>query len=171
MIVISRVSRMRTLGRYFVLIAALACALCAPAYAQARYSKLFVFGDSLTDSGNAFFLTAGAIPAAPYVEGRFSNGNNFADDLNVRLFGQPLVPSIESIEPPSASFSGEALHIVVHGAGFLPGSQVSYNGTPVPTTFINTQTLEAVLSAEALSEPGTGGLTVSNGGVAPDELP
>ena len=95
MIVISRVSRMRTLGRYFVLIAALACALCAPAYAQARYSKLFVFGDSLTDSGNAFFLTAGAIPAAPYVEGRFSNGNNFADDLNVRLFGQPLVPSLD----------------------------------------------------------------------------
>jgi outer membrane lipase/esterase len=66
----------------------------ASAHAQ-PYSDLFVFGDSLTDSGNAFFITTHAgplipeIPAPPYFEGRFSNGLNFADDLNVRLFGQP----------------------------------------------------------------------------------
>jgi len=84
---------MRALSRYCLLLSALVCALSGPAYAQPSYSELFVFGDSLTDSGNSFFVTAGAIPAAPYVQGRFSNGFNFADDLSLRLFGQPLVPS------------------------------------------------------------------------------
>jgi phospholipase/lecithinase/hemolysin len=64
--------------------------------AQAQpYSDLYIFGDSLTDSGNAFYATTHAgpgvpeIPAPPYFQGRFSNGYNFADDLSLRLFGQP----------------------------------------------------------------------------------
>jgi len=64
----------------------------------APYSRLFVFGDSLTDSGNAFLGTSNVpfispIPGPPYFNGRFSNGYNFADQLNQRLFGQPLTPS------------------------------------------------------------------------------
>lgn len=92
---------MRALSWYCVVLVALVCALSAPAYAQPPYSKLFVFGDSLTDSGNALFATtriipqAPDIPPAPYFQGRFSNGYNFADDLSLRLFGQPLAPSFD----------------------------------------------------------------------------
>lgn len=36
--------------------------------------KLYVFGDSLSDSGNSGALSGGAFPPTPYVENRFSNG-------------------------------------------------------------------------------------------------
>ena len=40
-----------------------------------NYSEIFVFGDSLSDSGSSFALTLGAIPPEPpYFTGRFSNG-------------------------------------------------------------------------------------------------
>ncbi len=39
------------------------------------FSQMFVFGDSLSDDGNIFALTQGAIPPTPpYFNGRFSNG-------------------------------------------------------------------------------------------------
>ncbi|MEM7226445.1 MAG: SGNH/GDSL hydrolase family protein [Pseudomonadota bacterium] len=40
------------------------------------FKDLFIFGDSLSDTGNLFALTNGLLPATtpPYFEGRFSNG-------------------------------------------------------------------------------------------------
>lgn len=39
------------------------------------FSQMFVFGDSLSDDGNIFALTQGAVPPTPpYFNGRFSNG-------------------------------------------------------------------------------------------------
>ncbi len=82
-----------------------ALAFTGAAYA-APYSSLYVFGDSLSDSGNVFTFTTAidaldgvdnfpTIPAAPYVAGRFSNGFNYADLLNQKLFGTSsgLTPS------------------------------------------------------------------------------
>lgn len=47
-------------------------------HASAAISKIVAFGDSLSDTGNLFNLTSstflGGIPAAPYYNGRFSNG-------------------------------------------------------------------------------------------------
>jgi phospholipase/lecithinase/hemolysin len=50
--------------------------------------RLFVFGDSLSDSGNI------PAPSPPYFEGRFSNGFTWADRLAPRFgLGEALVPS------------------------------------------------------------------------------
>ena len=53
------------------------------------FSRMYVFGDSLSDTGNVFNLTAGQIPPSPYSNGRFSNGINWVDylaqDLNLSL--------------------------------------------------------------------------------------
>jgi phospholipase/lecithinase/hemolysin len=51
------------------------------------------FGDSLSDVGNIFNLTGGAEPAAPYVNGQFSNGNVAVQDLALDLGLAPLTPS------------------------------------------------------------------------------
>ncbi len=48
-------------------------------------SNLVFFGDSLTDNGNLFALTQGAIPAAPWWNGRFSNGPTYAEQLPAQL--------------------------------------------------------------------------------------
>ncbi len=54
------------------------------------YTQIFVFGDSLSDSGNSLALTLGAIPPdPPYDSGRFSNGlvavEYLAEDLGLTL--------------------------------------------------------------------------------------
>lgn len=46
------------------------------------FSDIYVFGDSLSDDGNAFFFTGGAIPPSPpYFEGRFTNGLLWVENL------------------------------------------------------------------------------------------
>ncbi|HEY9670034.1 MAG TPA: SGNH/GDSL hydrolase family protein [Waterburya sp.] len=51
------------------------------------FSRMYVFGDSLSDPGNLFNLTGGQIPPSPYFNGRFSNGPTWveylAQDLNL----------------------------------------------------------------------------------------
>ena len=48
------------------------------------YSDLIIFGDSLSDTGNVFIVTGGALPsqsAGPYAGGRFSNGPLWVETL------------------------------------------------------------------------------------------
>lgn len=76
-------------------------ALLVPVKATAAtFSNLFVFGDSLSDSGNSFTATEGAIPPSPpYFNGRFTNGLNWVDylaqdlDLEVDLFVEDVDPT------------------------------------------------------------------------------
>jgi phospholipase/lecithinase/hemolysin len=49
-------------------------ASAAQAQTAEPFSKVVVFGDSLSDTGNVFFVTRGLIPRAPYFDGNFSNG-------------------------------------------------------------------------------------------------
>src|SRR4051812_8065002 len=57
------------------------------------YDNLYVFGDSYCDVGNLFTATGGAVPSAPYYNGRFSNGLIWVDHV-ARLLGVPLTPSL-----------------------------------------------------------------------------
>lgn len=70
------------------------------ASAQAGYTGLYVFGDSLSDSGNDLVITHGGVPtpgiytdATNTVTGRFTNGLNYADLLAADL-GVSLTPSL-----------------------------------------------------------------------------
>jgi phospholipase/lecithinase/hemolysin len=55
---------------------------------------IYAFGDSLSDVGNVFTATGGAAPAAPYVNGQFTNGNVWVQDLASDLGLAPLHPSL-----------------------------------------------------------------------------
>jgi phospholipase/lecithinase/hemolysin len=81
----------------------LALAIASPAIATGGgFTNMYLLGDSLSDQGNLFaattILTRGAvgIPRADhYYEGRFSNGENYADILARELeLDMPLTPSI-----------------------------------------------------------------------------
>jgi len=65
--------------------------------AQAVPSNMFVFGDSLMDTGNLYIATTGAgspTPISPpYFNGRFSNGPLF-DELIAGTYGITLTPSL-----------------------------------------------------------------------------
>jgi phospholipase/lecithinase/hemolysin len=60
--------------------------------ATPSYDALYVFGDSYCDVGNLFALTGGAEPAAPYYNGRFSNGPIWLDHA-AGFLGVPLQAS------------------------------------------------------------------------------
>jgi phospholipase/lecithinase/hemolysin len=57
------------------------------------YDSLYVFGDSYCDVGNIFAATGGAEPAAPYYNGRFSNGPIWLDHV-AGFLGVPMKASL-----------------------------------------------------------------------------
>lgn len=49
-----------------------------------NFSQFYVFGDSLSDTGNVFNASGGLIPPdPPYSQGRFSNGDIWVDFVGV----------------------------------------------------------------------------------------
>jgi outer membrane lipase/esterase len=65
-----------------------------PVVRAGTISAIYVFGDSLSDAGNIFVGTGGAIPDPPYFNGQFSNGPVWVEDLAAALGLGPLTPSL-----------------------------------------------------------------------------
>ncbi|MEH2210073.1 SGNH/GDSL hydrolase family protein [Nostoc sp.] len=67
----------------------------------ASFDRLYVFGDSLSDTGNIYNATSKTYPASPpYFEGRFSDGPIWIDYLGDQLGLKPtLLTTIPSIPP------------------------------------------------------------------------
>jgi len=62
--------------------------------ASPAFTHLYIFGDSYCDVGNIYLATGGAEPAAPYYQGRFSNGPIWLDHVAGYLGLAPLKPSL-----------------------------------------------------------------------------
>ncbi len=73
-----------------VVIAALT-GLPKPTHASTpQFERIYVFGDSLSDTGNVFKATEGVIPPSPpYRQGRFSNGPVWVEYLASELGSKP----------------------------------------------------------------------------------
>ncbi len=57
----------------------------------ASFTSMYVFGDSLSDTGNVSNVTGGLVPQnPPYFNGRFSNGPNWIDYLGQNLGLNPV---------------------------------------------------------------------------------
>ncbi|MEH2074601.1 MAG: SGNH/GDSL hydrolase family protein [Nostoc sp.] len=67
----------------------------------ASFDRLYVFGDSLSDTGNVYNATGGIFPQSPpYFNGRFSDGPIWVDYLGDRLGLKPtLLTTIPSTPP------------------------------------------------------------------------
>jgi phospholipase/lecithinase/hemolysin len=76
-----------------VLAVVLGVATIAARAATPTYDNLYVFGDSYCDVGNIYAATGGAVPAAPYYNGRFSNGPIWLDHV-AGFLGVPLTASL-----------------------------------------------------------------------------
>ena len=110
--------------RQFVVAAALAA--CSSA-ASAAFGGLFVFGDSLSDSGN-IALAIGAnpaqvitgnsyIPDQPYASGQFTNGNVWVRDLASLMGLTPFgAPSLAG----GGDFAFGGARVATDGAGLPP---------------------------------------------------
>ena len=70
--------------------------MLSPKAIAANFSQFFVFGDSVSDTGNVFNVSGGQIPISPpYFQGRFSNDKIWVDYLGKDLGLTPtLVTSL-----------------------------------------------------------------------------
>ncbi len=76
-------------------------AVAAPALAAAQPDQIVVFGDSLVDAGNIYLALGGTAatntvnnPSQGYFPGRFTNGPDYTDLLDQRLYGHLSTPSL-----------------------------------------------------------------------------
>ncbi len=70
--------------------------------------------------------------------------------------------SIQAINPSGAFVGSAAMSMTVTGGGFVPGSNVVFNGVPLATTYVNTGKLEANVPASSLNAAGDFPVAVSN---------
>jgi phospholipase/lecithinase/hemolysin len=85
----------KSFSRAALALAGCSVALLASSAAQAaNFSAEYVFGDSLSDVGNVYLGSGGLEPASPYVNGQFSNGPVWVQDLAARLGLPALTPSL-----------------------------------------------------------------------------
>lgn len=99
--------------------------------AQAGYTSLTIFGDSLSDTGNVASLAGGAFPSFPGAEGRFSNGPVWTEYLAQGL-GLP-----QGAKNSNLIFDGTSVvPIGVPGGGnyAFGGARTGLGGVVGPTT-------------------------------------
>src|SRR4029077_10808070 len=77
---------------------------CTPP--AAAYTSIFLFGDSLSDAGNIFAESGSKIPLKPYVDGHFSNGPTWVEDLSHMLGLGPMKPFLTSNDGTNYAFGG-----------------------------------------------------------------
>ncbi len=73
----------------------------------------------------------------------------------VPFLNQPLVPG--AVLPGGGAFT-----LKVSGTGFVSGATIDFNGTPLTTTFVDSDHLSAVIPATDVAAAGTASVTVVN---------
>ncbi len=102
-----------------LLLAAAWPALVAPAEAAPRYTALYAFGDSMSDTGDAWIGSGYASPPSlPYMGGRFSNGPVWVENL-AHALGLAL---------PAARLAGGTGY--AYGGARATGDSVHLNNLP-----------------------------------------
>ncbi len=69
---------------------------------------------------------------------------------------------ITSISPDSATVGGDEFVLTVNGSYFVPNSRVFWNGSPVVTTYVNSNQLQAEIPASDIAVAGTALVFVFN---------
>jgi hypothetical protein len=68
--------------------------------------------------------------------------------------GVPATPQITLLSPSAVSVTADSVVLTVRGSGFVPQSQILWNGNALPTTFVDSQHLQATITQETFTEFG-----------------
>jgi Tol biopolymer transport system component len=85
-----------------------------------------------------------------------------SDQLCYFLTVENPAPVITALVPSGVQAGAAAFSLTVQGTGFLPASEVRWNGAPRPTTFVSTAELSAAIPASDVAAAGTPTVTVFN---------
>jgi len=68
--------------------------------------------------------------------------------------GLPTTPHITLLSPSAVSVTADSVALTVRGSGFIPQSQILWNGNALPTTFIDSQHLQATITQQTFTQFG-----------------
>ncbi len=100
--------------------------------------------------------------------------NSVASNVVVTGSHYSVVPAIASLLPSSIQAGAASTTITVSGSGFINGSTVLWSGISLPTTYVSSTQLAAVVPASSLATLGWGAIAVSSpapGGGVSNALP
>ena len=63
-------------------------------------------------------------------------------------------PHITSLAPGTIRTNAVPVLLIVNGTGFIPGSEIFWNGSPLQTTFMNSSHLQATITQQTLESFG-----------------
>jgi hypothetical protein len=128
-------------------------------------------------AGLALDGSTGAITGTPSTPGLVSFTAKVVDSLIPGAGGSPDsttascsisiassgAPVITSLSPPSTIAGSPAFTLTVNGYNFIPTSQVLWNNSPLPTSFVNSNQLQALVGVNLVAMQGNSAVTVQNG--------
>ena len=68
--------------------------------------------------------------------------------------GVPATPQITLLSPSAIFATADSVLLTVRGTGFVPQSQILWNGGALPTTFVNSQHLQATITQQTFTQFG-----------------
>lgn len=111
-------------------------------------------------------IPAAAIGSAGIVPVMVTNpapGGGTSISVNFTIASGPIpVPTVNSLNPSSACPGGPSFNLFVSGTNFVVSSVVKWNGTGLPTSFFDANTVEAQIPASDIATAGTVTVTVFN---------
>jgi hypothetical protein len=110
-------------------------------------------------------LTAVAIVSAPYFIGCGAGtpaGATSPASPSTPSTPAAAPPAIAGVSPATMPADSGAFSLQITGTGFVSGSVVSWNGTPLVTTFISATALKAAVTAALAAGGGSFTITVAN---------
>lgn len=151
-----------------------AFALTVSGYGFANGTVVNLNGTTLATTAPGAGTLIAQVPAALAVSGidtlQVANPSPAATISNTvnYIVGNP-VPAIVGWSPQQATAGSPAFTLYIHGAEFVDGAVLEFDGTQVPTTYVSTTDLTAVIPASAVAQAGDYPLAVVNpapGGVS-----
>ncbi len=115
---------------------------------------------------NAGQITA-AVPAALIAQQGTASitvrfGNLVSNALTFTITATPL--TLTSISPSTAVAGGPAFTLTANGAGFSSGAVITWNGSPLTTTFVSSGQLTAAVPASLIATAATASVGVAASG-------
>src|SRR5215831_17334150 len=102
----------------------LAAFLCTLAAQAAPFTQFEIFGDSLSDNGNAYIATGGTSPAPPfYTVGRFTDGPDTVPAGTTGGLWHEVLASLLGV-PVATPFLAGGTNYAAGGAKVLPGDPI-----------------------------------------------
>jgi uncharacterized protein (TIGR03437 family) len=131
-------------------------------------STLVWNSSSLTTSFVNFNQLTASVPAnliATQGSARVTVTNPGGAASNVVTF--PINNFISSLSPASATAGGPAFTLTVNGSGFLVGSTLQWNGSPLSASYVSGTQLTASVPAGLIANAGSASVTAVNPGGIP----